>query len=72
MAFEFGSTDLIQFSARAMCFENVNGDDIPIYPGLAVIPRADGVFALIDIWELPGHRRRGALSMRMETYSGSP
>lgn len=52
VAFEFGSTDLIQFSARAMCFENVNGDDILIYPGLAVIPRADGVFALIDIWEL--------------------
>jgi hypothetical protein len=50
--FEFSSTDLIQFSGRAMRFENVNGDDILIYPGVAVIPRADGVFALIDIREL--------------------
>jgi hypothetical protein len=52
VAFEFSSTDLIQFSGRAMRFENVNGDDILIYPGLAVIPRADGVFALVDIREL--------------------
>ena len=52
VAFEFNSTDLIQFSGRAMCFENINGDDILIYPGVAVIPRADGVFALIDIREL--------------------
>jgi len=51
-AFEFSSTDLIQFSGRAMRFENVNGDDILIYPGVAVIPRADGVFALIEIREL--------------------
>ncbi|MBQ4824841.1 hypothetical protein J4729_09845 [Leisingera sp. HS039] len=35
-----------------MRFENINGDDILIYPGIAVIPRADGVFALIDIREL--------------------
>lgn len=52
VTFEFSSTDLIQFSGRAMRFENVNGDDILIYPGVAVIPRADGVFALIDIREL--------------------
>jgi hypothetical protein len=50
--FEFSSTDLIQFSGRAMRFENVNGDDILVYPGVAVIPRADCVFALIDIREL--------------------
>ena len=52
VSFEFSSTDLIQFSGRALRFENVNGDDILIYPGVAVIPRADGVFALIDIREL--------------------
>ena len=52
VSFEFSSTDLIQFSGRAMRFENINGDDILIYPGVAVIPRADGVFALIDIREL--------------------
>lgn len=50
--FEFSSTDLIQFAGRAMFFENVNGEDILIYPGVAVMPRADGVFALIDIREL--------------------
>lgn len=52
VTFEFSSTDLIQFSGRAMRFENINGDDILIYPGVAVIPRADGVFALIDIRDL--------------------
>lgn len=52
VTFEFTSTDLIRFSGRAMRFENVNGDDILIYPGVALIPRADGVFALIDIREL--------------------
>jgi hypothetical protein len=52
VTFEFSSTDLIRFSGRAMRFENINGDDILIYPGVAVIPRADGVFALIDIREL--------------------
>lgn len=35
-----------------MRFENVNGDDILIYPGVAVIPRADGAFALIDLRDL--------------------
>lgn len=49
---EFSATDLIRFPGRAMRFENVNGDDILIYPGVAVIPRADGAFALIDIREL--------------------
>lgn len=50
--FDFSSTDLIQFTGRAMRFENVNGDDILLYPGVAVIPRADGAFALIDLREL--------------------
>jgi hypothetical protein len=49
---EFSSTDLIQFSGRAMRFENVNGDDILLYPGVALIPRADGAFALVDLREL--------------------
>jgi hypothetical protein len=52
VVFEFSRTDLIQFEGRAMRFENFNGDDILIYPGVAVIPRADGMFALIDIREL--------------------
>lgn len=52
VTFEFSSSDLIQFAGRAMRLQNVNGDDILIYPGVAVIPRADGVFALIDVREL--------------------
>lgn len=52
VVFDFSSADLIQFAGRAMRFENVNGDDILIYPGVAVIPRVDGVFALLDIREL--------------------
>jgi hypothetical protein len=52
VTFDFSSTDLIQFAGRAMRFENVNGDDILLYPGVAVIPRADGAFALIDLREL--------------------
>ena len=52
VTFDFSSNDLIQFTGRAMRFENVNGDDILLYPGVAVIPRADGAFALIDLREL--------------------
>ncbi|HEJ9029286.1 TPA: DUF4236 domain-containing protein [Serratia marcescens] len=52
VAFDFSSTDLIQFTGRAMRFENANGDDILLYPGVAVMPRADGAFALIDLREL--------------------
>ena len=49
VVFDFASTDLIRFAGRAMRFENANGDDILLYPGIAVIPRPDGVFALIDL-----------------------
>lgn len=52
VTFDFSSTDLIQFTGRAMRFENINGDDILLYPGVAVIPRVDGAFALIDLREL--------------------
>jgi len=50
--FDFVSNDLIQFEGKAMRFQNVNGDDILIYPGIALIPRADGVFALVDLRQL--------------------
>ena len=52
VVFDFSTSDLIQFTGKAILFENVNGDDILLYPGLAVIPRVDGRFALIDIREL--------------------
>lgn len=49
---EFSSSDLIQFDGRAMRFGNANGEDILIYPGMVVMPRADGAFALIDLREV--------------------
>jgi hypothetical protein len=35
-----------------MRFENHNGEDIYLYPGIALMPRADGAFALVDIREI--------------------
>ena len=50
--FEFASSDLIRFAGKALRFENVNGEDILLYPGMAVMPRADGMFALIDLRDI--------------------
>lgn len=66
--FEFSSSDLIQFAGRAMRFQNVNGDDILLYPGVAVVPRADGVFALVDIREL----QIGASGVQFHEAEGVP
>jgi len=52
VAIEFSASDLVRFEGRPMRFQNVNGEDILIYPGLAIMPRADGAFALIDLREL--------------------
>jgi len=49
---DFSSSDLIQFDGRAMRFGNANGEDILIYPGMVLMPRADGAFALIDLREV--------------------
>jgi hypothetical protein len=48
----FAASDLVRFAGRPMCFENVNGEDILIYPGFALMPRPDGAFALIDLRDL--------------------
>jgi hypothetical protein len=52
VAIGFASSELIQFEGRAMRFGNVNGEDIIIYPGMVLMPRADGAFALIDLREV--------------------
>lgn len=52
VTFDFASNDLIQFDGNAMRFENVNGEDILLYPGLVLMARSDGAFALIDIRDL--------------------
>jgi hypothetical protein len=49
---EFSASDLVKFEGRAMRFQNVNGEDILKYPGVAMMPRADGAFALIDLRDL--------------------
>ena len=48
----FADSDLVRFEGRAMRFQNVNGEDILIYPGVALMPREDGAFALIDLREI--------------------
>jgi hypothetical protein len=49
---DFAESDLVRFAGRAMQFQNINGEDILIYPGVALMPRADGAFALIDLREI--------------------
>jgi hypothetical protein len=51
-AVEFSSSDLVRFKGRAMRFQNVNGEDFLLFPGMAIMPRSDGAFALIDLREL--------------------
>ena len=48
----FSSHELIRFSSHAMRFENANGEDIIIYPAMALTPRTDGEFALVDLRDL--------------------
>lgn len=49
---DFADSDLVRFAGRAMQFQNINGEDILIYPGVVLMPRADGAFALIDLREI--------------------
>lgn len=50
--FEFVENDLLQFPGRAMRFENANGADILLYPGMALVPSSKRNFALVDIRDL--------------------
>ena len=49
---DYSTSDLIRFSGKALRFANANGDDIMIYPGLMLMPRSDGQFALLDVREV--------------------
>lgn len=46
---DYAKSDLIKFDAQALGFGNANGEDILIYPGMILMPRADGAFALLDL-----------------------
>jgi Protein of unknown function (DUF4236) len=48
----YSSSDLIRFDGRAMSIGNANGEDILIYPGFVLMPRADDIFAVIDVREI--------------------
>lgn len=50
--FDYSNSDLVRFEGRAMQFQNINGEDILIYPGVALMPRGDGAFALIDLRDI--------------------
>lgn len=50
--FDFSHNDLLKFEGQAMRFTNANGNDILLYPGMALIPGHNGAFALIDFREL--------------------
>lgn len=49
---DYVDSDLVRFAGRAMQFPNINGEDILIYPGVALMPRDDGAFAVIDLREI--------------------
>ncbi|MBS1726417.1 MAG: DUF4236 domain-containing protein [Armatimonadetes bacterium] len=53
--FEYDDSDIIRFKGRAMRLSNANGDDLLLYPGIILIPRADGAFALLDFRDVMLH-----------------
>jgi hypothetical protein len=46
---DYANSDIIRFGSKAMRFANANGEDILIYPGVILMQRSDGEFALIDL-----------------------
>jgi len=52
IALDFADSELLRFDGRAMRFGNANGEDILVYPGVVLMPRVDGAFALIDLREV--------------------
>lgn len=49
---DFATFPLLTFAGQALRFSNANGEEILIYPALAVIPARDGGLALIDLRDL--------------------
>lgn len=52
VSLDYSKSELIRFDGRAMRFANANGEDILIYPGVILMQRADGAFALLDLREI--------------------
>lgn len=49
---EYGTNELLRFEGRALRFPNANGEDLLIYPGMMLLARPDGAFAIIDLREV--------------------
>lgn len=45
----YSESPLVRFGGKAMRFPNANGEDILLYPGLILMQRGDGQFALLDV-----------------------
>jgi len=52
VSLDYSKSDLIRFGGQAMRFANANGEDILLYPGVILMQRADGAFALLDLREI--------------------
>lgn len=52
VSLDYSKSELIRFGGRAMRFANANGEDILIYPGVILMRRVDGAFALLDLREV--------------------
>ncbi|HLO99904.1 MAG TPA: DUF4236 domain-containing protein [Fimbriimonas sp.] len=52
VTFEYDDNDIIKFHGRAMRLSNANGDNLLLYPGMILIPRVDGEFAILDFREV--------------------
>ena len=46
---DYAASDFVQFPGRALRLPNAINEDLLIYPGMILMERKDGVFALIDI-----------------------
>lgn len=64
VAADFATWPLLTYAGQALRFENANGEEILLFPALAVIPARDGSFALIDLRDL---RVEGEITPLTET-----
>lgn len=49
---DYAKSDLIRFTGRALRFANANGEDLLIYPGVMLMQRTDGQFALLELRDI--------------------
>ena len=52
VALDYSQSDVIRFNGRALRFANANGEDLLFYPGLILMHRRDGQFAMLDLRDI--------------------